>query len=69
MWRSQRSIVTGREPTDAQQAIRHLSVFALTRIPFLVAIGYHHDDKIPTTVFGPRRDGTGDAGWGFDPDA
>jgi hypothetical protein len=54
---------------DAQQPIRHLSVFALTRIPFLVALGFHLDDKIPTTVYGRRRDGTGDAGWGFDPDA
>ena len=54
---------------DAQQPIHHLSVFALTRIPLLVALGFHLDDKIPTTVHGRRRDGTGDGGWGFDPDA
>jgi hypothetical protein len=54
---------------DAQQPIHHLSVFALTPIPLLVAVGFHLDDKIPTTVYGRRRDGTGDGGWGFDPDA
>jgi hypothetical protein len=54
---------------DARQPIRHLSVFALTRIPLLVALGFHLDDKIPTTIYGRRRDGTGDAGWGHDPDA
>jgi len=53
----------------AQQPIGHLSVFALTRIPLLVALGYHLDDKIPTTIYQRRRDGTGDQGWGFDPGA
>jgi hypothetical protein len=54
---------------EAQRSIRHLSVFALTRIPLLVALGFHLDDKIPTTIYQRRRDGTGDQGWGFDPDA
>jgi hypothetical protein len=54
---------------EAQQPIGHLSVFALTRIPLLVALGYHLDDKIPTSIYQRRRDGTGDQGWGFDPDA
>jgi hypothetical protein len=54
---------------NARQAIRHLSVFALTRIPLLVALGFHLDDKIPTTIYGRRRDGTGDGGWGLDPAA
>jgi len=54
---------------EAQQPIGHLSVFALTRIPLLVALGYHLDDKIPTTIYQRRRDGTGDKGWGFDPGA
>jgi hypothetical protein len=53
----------------AQQPIGHLSVFPLTRIPLLVALGYHLDDKIPTTIYQRRRDGTGDQGWGFDPEA
>lgn len=54
---------------DARTPVRHISVFAITRIPLLVALGFHLDDKIPTTVYGRRRDGTGDKGWGFDPDA
>jgi SMODS-associated and fused to various effectors sensor domain len=54
---------------DARTPIRHISVFAITRIPLLIALGFHLDDKIPTTVYGRRRDGTGDKGWGFDPDA
>jgi hypothetical protein len=54
---------------EAQQSIGHISVFALARIPLLVALGFHLDDKIPTTVYQRRRDGSGDQGWGFDPDA
>lgn len=54
---------------DARGSIHHVSLFALTRIPFLVSVGFHLDDKIPTTVYARRRDGTGDAGWGYDPDA
>ncbi len=70
-WEAGERIIAARAARirDAQQPIRHLSIFALTRIPFLVALGFHLDDKIPTTVYGRRRDGTGDAGWGFDPDA
>jgi hypothetical protein len=70
-WESGERVIAARAARirDAQQPIRHLSIFALTRIPFLVALGFHLDDKIPTTVYGRRRDGTGDAGWGFDPDA
>lgn len=54
---------------EAQGPIRHLSVFALARIPFLVALGYCLDDKIPVMIYQRRRDGTGDKGWGFDPGA
>jgi hypothetical protein len=54
---------------QAQGPIRHLSVFALTRIPLLVALGFHLDDKIPVSIYQRRRDGTGDNGWGFDPEA
>jgi len=53
---------------EAQESIGHLSVFALTRIPLLVALGYHLDDKIPTTIYQRRRDGAGHQGWGFDPE-
>ena len=54
---------------DAQESIRHLSVFALARIPLLIALGFYIDDKIPATVYGRPRGGTGDGGWGFDSDA
>ena len=54
---------------DAQQPIQHLSVFALARIPLLIVLGFYLDDKIPTTIYGRRRDGTGDGAWGFDPGA
>lgn len=47
------------------RAIRHISVFALTRIPFLVALGFHLDDKIPATIYPRRRSGAGDGDWGF----
>lgn len=54
---------------DAQQAIGHIFVFALARIPFLVALGFHLDDKIPVTIYSRMRDGVGDGAWGFAPDA
>jgi len=53
----------------AQDAIPHLSVFALARLPFLVALGYHLDDKVSTTIYPRQRGGTGDGGWGYDPEA
>ena len=45
--------------------IRHVSVFALARIPFLVALGFYLDDKIPATIYPRRRSGSGDGDWGF----
>jgi hypothetical protein len=51
---------------DAQEAVRHVSVFALARLPFLVALGFHLDDKIPATIYPRVRSGSGDGGWGFD---
>lgn len=70
-WRTGLAIIAERAAhiTNAHTPIHHISVFALTRIPLLVALGFHLDDKIPTTTYGRRRDGTGDGGWGFDPDA
>jgi hypothetical protein len=43
---------------EAQQPVTYLSIFALARIPFLIALGFHLDDKIPATIHQPRRDGT-----------
>jgi SMODS-associated and fused to various effectors sensor domain len=43
---------------EARQPVTHLSIFALARIPFLIALGFHLDDKIPATIHQPRRDGT-----------
>jgi len=54
---------------EAQDSIHHISLFALSRIPFLVAVGFHLDDKIPTTIYARRRNGSGDEGWGYDPGA
>jgi len=51
---------------EAQGSVHHVSLFALSRIPFLVALGFHLDDKIPTTVYARRRGGTGDQGWGYE---
>lgn len=34
---------------------RHLSIFALTRIPLLVYLGYRLDDKIPTDLYQKHR--------------
>lgn len=70
-WRAGEAIIAEQAARirSARTPIRHMSVFALTRIPLLVALGFHLDDKIPMTVYGRRRDGTGDNGWGFDPRA
>ena len=54
---------------DAQGPIAHLSVFAIARIPLLVALGFHLDDKIAATIYQRRRDGTGEGEWLSDPDA
>lgn len=48
---------------QASSPIQHVSVFALTRIPFLVALGFYLDDKIPVTIFQRRRDGSGEESW------
>jgi SMODS-associated and fused to various effectors sensor domain len=70
-WQTGEAIIAERAARirDAREPIHHVSVFALTRIPLLVALGFHLDDKIPATVYNRRRDGTGDHGWGFDPHA
>ena len=70
-WQTGERIITAQAARirDAQQAICHISVFALARIPFLVALGFHLDDKIPVTIYSRMRDGVGDGAWGFAPDA
>jgi hypothetical protein len=54
---------------DAQSPIAHLSVFAIARVPLLVALGFHLDDKIAARIYQRRRDGAGDGEWLADPDA
>lgn len=51
----------------ARDQVRHLSVFALARIPLLACVGAHLDDKVPTELFQKQRGG--DEGWGWDPTA
>jgi hypothetical protein len=48
-------------------AVRHLSIFALARIPLLVLFGYELDDKVPTDIYQKRR--SGKEGWEWDPEA
>jgi hypothetical protein len=35
--------------------VRHLSIFAMSRIPLLIYLGYKLDDKIPTSVYQKHR--------------
>jgi hypothetical protein len=50
-----------------KENIRHLSVFAIARVPLLIALGTLLDDTVPTMVY-PKRRG-GDEGWGWTPGA
>jgi hypothetical protein len=70
-WSSGEKLIADRlgRLRDAQNPVHHISLFALARIPFLIAVGFHLDDKIPTKIYARRRDGTGDRGWGYDPSA
>lgn len=45
------------------ESVRHISVFALTRIPFLISLGSLLDDTVPTDVYARRRDDG--EGWGW----
>lgn len=47
--------------------IRHISVFALARIPLLVYLGYVLDDKVPVDLYQKHRGG--DEGWVWPEDA
>ena len=41
--------------------VRHLSIFALARLPLLVYLGYALDDKVPVDLYQKQRGG--DEGW------
>jgi hypothetical protein len=43
--------------------IKHLSVFALARIPFLIYLGWKLGDKIPTDIYQKHRSGNEDWIW------
>lgn len=47
--------------------VRHLSVFAICRLPLLVYLGYMLDDKIPTDLYQKHR--SSDEGWRWDDSA
>lgn len=47
--------------------VRHVSVFALARIPLLVYLGYVLDDKVPMEIYQKQRGG--DEGWGWPEEA
>jgi hypothetical protein len=65
-----RIIVTQTERLRcARESVHHVSVFALARIPLLIALGFYLDDKVPATIYGRRRDGAGDGDWGCNPAA
>ena len=70
-WEIGRAIVTERLARLAahvgKENVRHLSVFAIARIPMLVTLGSLLDDTVPTVVHPKRR--AGDEGWGWTPGA
>lgn len=54
------------EPRRRRRCSTRRPTSSAARIPLLVALGFHLDDKIPIAIHQRRRDGTGDEGWGFD---
>lgn len=70
-WDAARDLI--EERTDllkahvARESVRHVSVFAIARVPLLVTLGTYLDDTIPTVIQPKRRDAG--EGWGFTPDA
>lgn len=57
------AVVTQVAEQIRQKQIRHLSVFALARIPFLFYLGYALDDKTPVDLYQKQR---GDSeGWSW----
>lgn len=43
--------------------VRHISLFAITRIPLLISLGFMLDDKIPVELYQKHRDG--EEGWAW----
>lgn len=70
-WEMGRAIITDRlarlTAHVGKENVRHLSVFAITRIPLLITLGSLLDDTVPTVVYPKRRDGA--EGWGWTPGA
>ena len=51
-------------PAIKREKIKHLSIFALSRIPFIIYLGYCLGDKVATDIYQKHR--TGDEGWVWD---
>lgn len=70
-WETGRALIADRLDRLAahvgKENIRHLSVFAIARIPLLVTLGALLDDTVPTEIYPKRRDGG--EGWGWTPGA
>lgn len=52
------------EPKTDDKNIKHISVFALARIPFLVYLGYRLGDKIPTDIYQKQKNENENWIWG-----
>lgn len=67
-WAAGRALITDRlrllRLQVGQEKIRHLSVFAIARVPLLITLGVLLDDTVPTDVYPKRRDNG--EGWGWD---
>jgi SMODS-associated and fused to various effectors sensor domain len=67
-WAATRALISDRlrllRVQVGQETIRHLSVFAIARIPLLITLGVLLDDTVPTDVYPKRRDNG--EGWGWD---
>lgn len=72
-WRAGKALID-RELAKVKEAVasgsvRHVSIFALTRIPLLIYLGYYLDDKIPTDFYQKQRGGNESWGWPDDESA
>ncbi|MBD3337583.1 MAG: SAVED domain-containing protein [Candidatus Lokiarchaeota archaeon] len=61
--------IVGRliNPAIDKKEIKHLSVFAISRIPLLIYLGYKIGDKVPIDNYQKHRDG--DEGWAWRDDS
>jgi hypothetical protein len=50
-------------PAIESEEIKHLSIFALARIPFTIYLGYRLGDKIAADIYQKHRDGNEDWTW------